>query len=287
MRKLPKNLRIEELRQAIAYFLSIAWAPIGGREYTPPHVPIDEWANLRQALSHFENIRESKDAPLRYALRLGSRHYPYMKLVVEESRDADMLYLAVDTHDQVVFSPLAEGHTEWQALKDANLQMKQSIEEAWAKAGLPTLKAVARRQARSQRKSQVFLQSGAGDHRPLRVLIVDDEEDAAELLRLQLLTRNIEAVTCLWGEETASTLRDARKRNQPFDAVVMDYMMPGMSGREVCDAMRGQPDLKDLPVIIATYADLKNNPCVSATAVLTKPIDLDLLSKLLRQNTAP
>jgi len=74
----------------------------------------------------------------------------------------------------------------------------------------------------------------ADGSRPIRVLIVDDEEDVRLLLRVQLLQAGFEVV----GE--AADGREAIEccERTPVDAVVLDLLMPGMSGFEAIAPLR-------------------------------------------------
>jgi two-component system phosphate regulon response regulator PhoB len=80
-----------------------------------------------------------------------------------------------------------------------------------------------------------------------RVLIVDDEPDLLELVRLHLEQAG-------YGTETADTGGEALlalKRQLP-DLVILDLMLPDISGTELCRRLRADPDFKDLPIIMLT-----------------------------------
>ncbi len=79
-----------------------------------------------------------------------------------------------------------------------------------------------------------------------KVLIVDDHPDTAEILTRLLERTGFETESADSGEAAMTLLRGEERP----DAVVLDYMMPGMTGLDVLRAMRNDDRLKDLPVIL-------------------------------------
>ena len=86
-------------------------------------------------------------------------------------------------------------------------------------------------------------------------------------------------VTAAGGEEglrLAKTLRPA--------AITLDMLMPGMDGWAVLTALKADPDLADIPVIMLTIVDDKTmGYTLGASDYLTKPIDWDRLTAVLRK----
>jgi two-component system phosphate regulon response regulator PhoB len=80
-----------------------------------------------------------------------------------------------------------------------------------------------------------------------RILIVEDEEPLALLLRYNLEAENYEVETIARGDEA-----DTRLRESPPDLVVLDWMLPGLSGIELCRRLRARPETKALPIIMLT-----------------------------------
>ena len=79
------------------------------------------------------------------------------------------------------------------------------------------------------------------------VLLADDDEDIRDLVAFKLVSGG-HAVTAVDDGLTAlSTARD-----RPPDVVVLDVMMPGLSGIEVCRALRAEPATAHLPIILLT-----------------------------------
>ena len=85
------------------------------------------------------------------------------------------------------------------------------------------------------------------ESRPPRILAVDDNKQNLDILRKTLTTANYEVITAADGP-TALGLIEA---DQP-DLVLLDVMMPGMSGYEVCQRIRGNEAIRLLPVVMLT-----------------------------------
>lgn len=79
------------------------------------------------------------------------------------------------------------------------------------------------------------------------ILVVDDDRDVAESIELALRRTGFRVTVACSGVEALKTIR----RYRP-DLVILDVMMPGMSGLEVCRRMRSEPNLADLPIIFLT-----------------------------------
>lgn len=80
-----------------------------------------------------------------------------------------------------------------------------------------------------------------------RILIVEDEEPLSLLLRYNLETEGYEVETVARGDDA-----DTRLREGTPDLVVLDWMLPGLSGIELCRRLRTRPETKSLPIIMLT-----------------------------------
>jgi len=80
-----------------------------------------------------------------------------------------------------------------------------------------------------------------------RILVVEDEPDILELIRLNLTQAGFEVATAENGDEALRQVQSA-----PPDLVLLDLMLPGRSGTEVCRAIRSDPATRDTPVIMLT-----------------------------------
>jgi CheY-like chemotaxis protein len=113
------------------------------------------------------------------------------------------------------------------------------------------------------------------------ILIVDDEPDVVRYLSAVLEDEGYEVLTAGSGQDGLQLARDRHP-----DLITLDVTMPGMSGIEVFTALRRDPTLEQIPVIIVTgvakFRRLTEYRGVRAPdAFIPKPIDLPaLLSSL-------
>jgi signal transduction histidine kinase/FixJ family two-component response regulator/HAMP domain-containing protein len=103
-----------------------------------------------------------------------------------------------------------------------------------------------------------------------RVLVIDDEPAIAQLIAERLAPFDVEAAVAHSGAEALALLRA-----EPFDAVTLDILMPGMSGFEVLRALRADPELRGLPVVVVSV--FSGNEALAGEWVVAKPIDADEL----------
>jgi hypothetical protein len=80
-----------------------------------------------------------------YALRLGSAHYPHLKMQVIDCDQTGTWVFGVDTHDCLRLEPGHPDYVGWLRLQAANRQLKDKIEQAWAAVGLLTFPGLLRR----------------------------------------------------------------------------------------------------------------------------------------------
>ena len=80
-----------------------------------------------------------------------------------------------------------------------------------------------------------------------RILIVEDEEALGEVLRYNFDREGFDASVAHDGEEALLAVED----HHP-DLVILDWMLPGLSGIGVCQRIRGRPETRRLPIIILT-----------------------------------
>lgn len=119
------------------------------------------------------------------------------------------------------------------------------------------------------------------DGSQFRLLIVDDEPINLQVLSNHLLLANFQLEQAHDGFEALEKLN----KNGPFDLVLLDIMMPKMSGYEVCERIRQQFLVSDLPVIFLTaknrVEDMVQGFAVGANDHLTKPVSKqELLSRV-------
>jgi DNA-binding NtrC family response regulator len=115
-----------------------------------------------------------------------------------------------------------------------------------------------------------------------KVLIVDDESNVCDFLSEYLEYKGFIPEIALSGVEAIQKIG-----NDDYDIVLLDLIMPEMNGFEVLEWIK--QNKKNLPVIILSGVkdkDVANDALKSgATDFIPKPIDLDLLEKILLVNT--
>ncbi len=87
----------------------------------------------------------------------------------------------------------------------------------------------------------------------MRVLVVDDEEVAAEHARIVLDDAGIKADTCLSGEECLHMLELAHTKHEPYNLVLLDWKMPEMDGLDVARQIRAKYDKTTTVIILTSF----------------------------------
>lgn len=117
-------------------------------------------------------------------------------------------------------------------------------------------------------------------HKPL-VLVVEDEAALATMLRYNLERQGYRVDEAGDGQEAMTRISEV----QP-DLVLLDWMLPVMSGIEVCRQIRRRPETRDLPVIMVTARtddqDAVRGLNTGADDYITKPFNLDSLLARVR-----
>jgi len=116
---------------------------------------------------------------------------------------------------------------------------------------------------------------------PSKVLIVDDNLQNLELLEAYLEdVENVTTIRAVNGEECLAKVRDERP-----DLILLDIMMPRMSGYEVCRKLRAEEATRNVPIVMVTAlhesADVELGMEVGANDFLSKPVNrVDLLGRV-------
>lgn len=108
-----------------------------------------------------------------------------------------------------------------------------------------------------------------------KVLIVDDESHIRTLLLQMLEGFEAAGVELLVASEGLEAWRLAQSERP--DLIILDIMMPGLSGYEVCERVKGNPELQDTHVLILTAKgqaiDYQQSLEAGADEYITKPFD--------------
>jgi two-component system cell cycle response regulator len=105
-----------------------------------------------------------------------------------------------------------------------------------------------------------------------RILVVDDILANVKLLEARLSAEYFEVLTAYSGREALEVLA-----TRPVDVVLLDVMMPGMDGFEVCRRIKSDPKTTHVPVIMVSALDQTSDKIqglkAGADDFLTKPVD--------------
>ena len=122
--------------------------------------------------------------------------------------------------------------------------------------------------------------------RPAHVLLVEDDEDTREVLRLILESDGIQVAVARDGLD-ALTRIDQLRRDDPTapSVIVLDYMMPRCSGAQFRQRQLANPQIASVPVIlVSAVSDLASRAALlEPFAILQKPIDADQFTAVVRQ----
>ncbi len=115
----------------------------------------------------------------------------------------------------------------------------------------------------------------------MKVLIVDDTNTLRSLVQIYLLAHGWEFFEATNGAEGLEKARALRP-----DVIITDVNMPGMNGFDLCEAIRKDPQLANVPVVVLTlHGDevaRERGRQVGASAFLTKPVSPAELKQALR-----
>ena len=118
-----------------------------------------------------------------------------------------------------------------------------------------------------------------------KILVVDDEDLNRSLLQA-ILTDAGYTVKLAWNGVEALEALGA----EPFDAVVLDLMMPRMNGYQVLETMQADPDMQNIPVVVISAIDATDSVarCIQmgATDYLTKPFNSAVLNARINASLA-
>jgi CheY-like chemotaxis protein len=110
------------------------------------------------------------------------------------------------------------------------------------------------------------------------ILVVEDEYDVQQVVAEILRDEGYQVSVCGNGREAISQLR----KHCP-DVVVMDVMMPLLSGLQVLEEMEKSPGLKDVPVILMSEVSLPRSEPPRWRAFLRKPFRLEQLLNAVKR----
>jgi len=118
------------------------------------------------------------------------------------------------------------------------------------------------------------------------ILVVDDDADIRTLIETVLEPYGHEIATASGGQEAINKLK-----RKPYDLVILDIMMPGLSGYEVLEQIRAMPSRAETPVIVVTAkhdpAGLSREIKGGAVDHIAKPFMPEELEEVVQRALAP
>ena len=115
-----------------------------------------------------------------------------------------------------------------------------------------------------------------------KILIADDEPNIVISLEYLMKREGYELIVARDGAQALATIL----RERP-SLVLLDVMMPGKTGFDVCQELRALPDFKDLPIVMLTAkgrdTDIAKGLAMGATAYLAKPFSTKEIAAKVRE----
>ena len=123
------------------------------------------------------------------------------------------------------------------------------------------------------------MRAGRTVQTPPSILVAEDNPDSRDALRALLEAYGFQVVEAINGEEA---VKQALLRRP--DLILMDIMMPLMDGLEATRRLRGDPQMREVPIVALTAMAGSRELAMSAgcTDYLTKPIDIPVFLKTIR-----
>lgn len=129
-----------------------------------------------------------------------------------------------------------------------------------------------------------------------RVLIVDDEQDLCEILQFNLIAAGYEADVAYSAEEALDRFSSIHPQaSHPFDLLLLDVMMPRLSGFELAERLKADEQTAQLPIIFLTAKDTEEDTLagfrLGADDYVTKPFSVRevvaRVNAVLKRNQPP
>ncbi|NJP35533.1 response regulator [Micromonospora thermarum] len=132
---------------------------------------------------------------------------------------------------------------------------------------------------------------GPASPSPVRILVVDDDPGDVLMIEEALADSDVEKVIDVVGDgqEAMEFLRRTGRHTEARrpDVILLDLNMPRMDGRQVLGEVKGDADLRTIPIVVLTTSnadtDILGSYTLQANAYVTKPIDLDDFNDVVRR----
>ena len=118
------------------------------------------------------------------------------------------------------------------------------------------------------------------------ILVIDDDEMVSKIVRPILFSYGFSVLAANTGEDGLQVAK-----TQKPDLILLDVIMPGIKGREVCTKLKNDPETKDIPVVFLTAKrseeDIKAEKEVGSSGHLTKPVNAKSLIDMIQSVLDP
>ncbi|MBI2831441.1 MAG: response regulator [Chloroflexi bacterium] len=121
--------------------------------------------------------------------------------------------------------------------------------------------------------------------KPVKILVIDDDRVLVDATKTVLESRNYQVVAAYDGDEGLKKAKEEKP-----DLIILDIIMPTKDGFKVCEQIKGNPEIADIPVLIMTsFASQKGTSNIPVSAgfgleaegYIDKPVSpADLLSRV-------
>ena len=118
-----------------------------------------------------------------------------------------------------------------------------------------------------------------------KILIVDDEVHLVKILEFTLQHAGFEVISCGNGIEAVEKVTFEKP-----DLAILDLMLPGLDGYEVCRRIKSDSELRNIPIIMLSardYAEEGLENSIPADAFMKKPFNTDILITTIERLTTP
>ena len=116
------------------------------------------------------------------------------------------------------------------------------------------------------------------DLRGTKVLVVDDNDSAREVISSMITSFSMAASTAASGEEALEVMGKRAEQNNPFDLIIIDWKMPGLDGMDTAHIIKSNPDLYGVQSVLLISGfdteELRNNELINdIDGFLNKPVN--------------
>jgi CheY-like chemotaxis protein len=275
-----EDIDFNTFKKAIDIYLKIAY-PNGVQKknfcYNIIH-NLKKSKNKDELLKNFKkttiNIEDSFEKT-KYIVRLGSKKYPFMKLILQETSKKGNFGFLIDRHTEyLALSSSAKTFEEEKKIKTYSRELKYKIENEYAKNEIPTYREIIKEITKGLMDEIGGKKIEKND---IKVLLIEDDLDILKLHKLNLEMLGYTVSTAIDGDEALY------KVSHEFDHVMLlDIMLPGLSGFEIIKRVADE-----IPIIVLTCLsdNMTKKSCLDdgAKAIFVKPIEISSLDSAIKK----